>query len=1004
MKTRLKSISELAKCFGFLFLFVLIYWGLAHLGFLIASLHQSVSPVWPAAGFAIGVLWWRGASYWPAVFLGALFSNLQNGTPISAAAGIASGNCLEAILGVYLISKFSTRKLNIAIYGKSIGFLIMAALSAVVSASLGTLVLWLNGSIPQNLIWPVWLTWWSGNALGAIIVVPIFEIIKERNFPKVDFVKMFLCLTVSVAISTLLFFSEIGTPYIFSQFLVMLASLVYSGEFTLFLSSAVVCALSVWSTKNDTGIFYQGLTHSNIVELQLFLAALGITSLALRDLQRAGYLRKAALALLIGWILAGLAFAGFHAKSKSKTDDHFAELVNDLELSLQQNVKLNFSILQAAAGLFVASSSVEEAEWKKFSRAISFKDELGGMRGIGLIYRVVKGEETKFIETQRKQGRKNFKLKAVSKEVWTPESAKPENFFITYLEPMETNREAIGLDFGSEKNRLEAIERARDSAEATISRQIFLVQDSVPKKSFALLFPIYAGGEIPSSVEERRKNLLGFSYAPVHIDLFFKQAFAKLRMSETEYSISELNIGRESSEVVTESENFSGLENSEVLEREFEMGGQFFKLRVKKSRRFLADEDTTASWAGAVAAFLSLALGGAIGFLQFVKERALAIAEEKTKELRESEERWKFAIEGSGDGVWDWQVQTGNLTLSKRWKELHGYQDHELENSLEEWKSRVHPEDLARVMEAINAHLENGVEYAAEYRMKVKDGSYHWYLDRGMVMARDANNKPLRMIGTLADITLRKMHERELEFQRQKLITSAKMSSLGEMAAGIAHEINNPLAIITGKVSVLKEHINAGSIDSKKLLENLDKIDFTAHRIAKIIRGLRSFSRNSENDPMENILVSNLMNDVLELSKERFRKNGIDLRVNAPNIQSLYIRGRGAQLCQVLLNFLSNSFDAVEGKEQKWVEFSCERLGNQVRFSVMDSGDGIPKQNISRILEPFFTTKPVGKGTGLGLSISKGILEDHGTTLIYDEASRNTRFYFDLAISQEKAL
>lgn len=131
--------------------------------------------------------------------------------------------------------------------------------------------------------------------------------------------------------------------------------------------------------------------------------------------------------------------------------------------------------------------------------------------------------------------------------------------------------------------------------------------------------------------------------------------------------------------------------------------------------------------------------------------------------LQDSEERWRFALEGSGDGMWDWDVQRGEVLYSRRLKEILGYAENEINNAFEEWISRVHPEDLPHIMADMQAYFDGEIpSFVSEHRLLCKDGSWKWTLGRGMVVSRTADGKPLRMIGTLTDISERKQMEAEL--------------------------------------------------------------------------------------------------------------------------------------------------------------------------------------------------------------------------------------------------
>ncbi|MGK5088367.1 ATP-binding protein, partial [Bdellovibrionota bacterium FG-2] len=229
-----------------------------------------------------------------------------------------------------------------------------------------------------------------------------------------------------------------------------------------------------------------------------------------------------------------------------------------------------------------------------------------------------------------------------------------------------------------------------------------------------------------------------------------------------------------------------------------------------------------------------------------------------------------------------------------------------------------------------------------------------------------------------------------------RLLEGSKMAALGEMAGGISHEVNNPLTVILGKVRLMRAEMDLGQIDSDKLLVALTKIETAANRILKIVKGLRSFSRNSEGDPFEVIQVSKVIEETLDLCREKFRNHSVDVKVVSDQNVEPSVKGRSSQLMEVLLNLLQNAFDAITPLGEKWIEIQTNSVENLVLIRVTDSGFGIPVDVSSRIMQPFFTTKEVGKGTGLGLSLSKGIIENHGGKLYYDKNFARTSFVIEL--------
>ncbi len=235
----------------------------------------------------------------------------------------------------------------------------------------------------------------------------------------------------------------------------------------------------------------------------------------------------------------------------------------------------------------------------------------------------------------------------------------------------------------------------------------------------------------------------------------------------------------------------------------------------------------------------------------------------------------------------------------------------------------------------------------------------------------------------------------ELKAAQVKMIHSAKMTALGEMAGGISHEINNPLAVIDGEMSHLELLAKGNKIENKDIQKSAEGIHRMVTRISLIIKGLRAFAREGKHDPRELTSVRKIVQEVLSFCQVKFEKHGINLIVDdIPN--NLLLECRSVQISQVLINMLNNAYDAVEGKKDPWIKLEVKLESDSAIFSVSDNGAGVNETIREKIMQPFFTTKDVGKGTGLGLSISKGIIESHGGTFFLDAQSPYTRFVMSL--------
>lgn len=233
-----------------------------------------------------------------------------------------------------------------------------------------------------------------------------------------------------------------------------------------------------------------------------------------------------------------------------------------------------------------------------------------------------------------------------------------------------------------------------------------------------------------------------------------------------------------------------------------------------------------------------------------------------------------------------------------------------------------------------------------------------------------------------------------------QIVQSGKMASLGEMAGGIAHEINNPLAIIHGRMEQVSRQLKQPTIDVDFLKASVETVLKTTQRIAKVIKYLRVFSRNVDLDaPFEKCHLQEIVDDTLTLVREKLKSNGVELRLNP--VPPVVFMGNSILISQVMVNLLNNAFDAVRVLDEKWIQLQFDVESDLLAVRIVDSGRGIPAKIVNKVMEPFFTTKEVGQGTGIGLSISKGIIDSHQGSLWIDHRSENTCFVIEIPL-QEK--
>jgi len=297
--------------------------------------------------------------------------------------------------------------------------------------------------------------------------------------------------------------------------------------------------------------------------------------------------------------------------------------------------------------------------------------------------------------------------------------------------------------------------------------------------------------------------------------------------------------------------------------------------------------------------------------------------------------------------------------------------------------------------------IKAGNVWRGDIRNKTKLGQFYW-VSTTIVPFRGHDGEIFQFLAIRHEITDLKEAQQLILEQQARLAVASKYSALGEMAANLTHEINNPLAAILGRCEMLIQQLHKGDLNPKSILSGIESIEFTSRRIEKIIRSMRSFSVAGDGDPFEIVIVQHLIDETIDFVQQRFKDYSIDLTVKPIDL-NLTIECRSSEISQVLLNLLNNSFDAIVKNKDKWVEIEAQLSDpNHLKITLTDSGFGISKEVTHRIFDPFFSTKEKKYGTGLGLSISKGLIDRHHGCIEVDQTYKNTRFVIILPLHQPK--
>ncbi len=371
-------------------------------------------------------------------------------------------------------------------------------------------------------------------------------------------------------------------------------------------------------------------------------------------------------------------------------------------------------------------------------------------------------------------------------------------------------------------------------------------------------------------------------------------------------------------------------------------------------------------------------------------------------ELRTNRERLELVLEATEEAYWDWDLESGEFQQSPRYDAMLGYAAGEVPRGYHEWLSLMHPDDAGRVGRELNVFVSSGRDsYSNEFRMRCKSGEYIWVSCRAKVVRRSASGSPLRMVGTLTDVTDRKKLEEQF---RQ----SQKLESVGRLAGGIAHDFNNLLTVINGYSRLLI----AGSPGNDPRVRQLEEIRKAGERAAELTRQLLTFSRKNVSEPR--LLNLNVFAAESETILRRLTPDNIEFTTSMEAKQDEVVIDP-SHLQQVLMNLVVNACDAMPAGGRLTIrtsnvdvargstdqaEESHFGAGMWVLLEVMDTGVGMNEDTLRHIFEPFFTTKDVGKGTGLGLSTVYGIVRQCGGIVrVASEpgAGSTFRVYFPVA-------
>nr|WP_281175492.1 PAS domain-containing sensor histidine kinase [Desulfobacter vibrioformis] len=359
-----------------------------------------------------------------------------------------------------------------------------------------------------------------------------------------------------------------------------------------------------------------------------------------------------------------------------------------------------------------------------------------------------------------------------------------------------------------------------------------------------------------------------------------------------------------------------------------------------------------------------------------VSVRDLSLQRSAENALRRSQEFLNETARIAMIGGWELDVRTNAIRWTDMTRHIHGVSEEYMPN-LKDSINFFPPANRSTVENDINRAVELGISFDKEFPLITASNQKAWVRFIGKADFR--KKKCVRIHGIYQDITERKIADDQFKLSQIKLMQAEKMSSIGTLAAGIAHELNNPLMGILNYVQYALKKLDS----ENKLYEVMKNAETATKDCISLVRNLLTFSHQDtgEKDKKERVFFPEAVGRVLELLDYRIVKTGVTL-IKDFDEKNAVIKMSSPKLQQILMNLLSNAIDAVETCDKKEIRLSFEIKNDHAFIIIEDSGPGINADHIERIFDPFFSTKEVGKGTGLGLSISFGIIKEYNGEIV----------------------
>ena len=614
---------------------LLAHLALSQLGWLLLS-GTTLTPIWPSSGLDLVALLVFGPRFWPVLFASYFVTTAGRAVAWGPDLGMSLTNTLRALMSLWVFTAISKNKRFLGHFDEVAAIGGTALLSPLAPSAVGTAILILGGRFPASQWQVVSSRWWIGDALGILLLTPVLLVIAKcgAGLAPVCERKVIARITLLAAIVGVgcyfLFFRSEGSPLLFSVFLLILFSAAWVGPPAARVTALVIVSVAIWATHVGVGAFAGGTVRENLQNLDLFLAAVSLTGLAVGAFRSSGSLLLPGTVLLAGWVLSGWLYASLDRDRLDYDEARFDKLVSSIEGRMHSRLGNYEDVLRGAAGFIAASDRPDPENWHSYVDRLGLLARYPGATAVEFIRWVPDTQLQAFVAERRRQGPPDFQVRPMP---GAPESSVPNgehsmaHYITTYAEPARLAPMILGIDVATEPLRKGAAERARDTREASLTRAVTFRSKPNPMNGLMVFVPVFRE---EASAPEHRGAFIGWTALAFTADEFFRSALeeaqdlVKLRVYDDGATPGHLMFASDGP-----AESGSRFERTTKLD----LAGSTWKLGWNRTPKFPYLSKTPSAWAAGCTALLALLLAGLVVNLQSTGQRAAALAEERTRDL-----------------------------------------------------------------------------------------------------------------------------------------------------------------------------------------------------------------------------------------------------------------------------------------------------------------------------------------------------------------------------------